>query len=231
MNTDVRRSIFVTLLSSADYQDAHDKLLKLRLNKYDKREVPNVLLQCVGSEEIYNPYYALVAAKVCSDRKVQWAFQNCLWKIFRRIGESIFGEDDDDYEYDDTMDAQRLSNIARMYGTLVANGTLELDILKCLNLAYLQPKTQAIVEVMLLTMLQELSTRDKSKGKKGRREMVQKPFKAITSEELTKGLKFFTSKLRRSDLAKKRESRRVLEALNLAEEALDEAMTKDSLIL
>ncbi len=86
MNTDVRRSIFVSLLSAADYEDAHARLLKLRLDKYDKREIPNVLMQCVGAEEQYNPYYTLVARLACSDRKVQWAFQDSLWKLFRRLG-------------------------------------------------------------------------------------------------------------------------------------------------
>ncbi|KAJ2854312.1 suppressor of glycerol defect, partial [Coemansia erecta] len=59
MNTDVRRSIFVTLLSSDDYADAFERLLKLDLKKTQTREVVRVVLHCCGQEQAYNPYYAL----------------------------------------------------------------------------------------------------------------------------------------------------------------------------
>ncbi|CRK31133.1 hypothetical protein BN1708_018656, partial [Verticillium longisporum] len=42
MNTDVRRAIFIALVAAADFNDAYLRILKLRLNKYNRREVSNV---------------------------------------------------------------------------------------------------------------------------------------------------------------------------------------------
>ena len=113
MNTDVRRSIFISILSATDYEDAYHRILKLRLNKERQREIPNVIVQCSGAEQHYNPYYTLIAKKFCGDRKIRWAFQDSLWRMFRRLGESVFGEDADDDDEDETIDMRRVVNVAK----------------------------------------------------------------------------------------------------------------------
>ena len=40
MNTDIRRAIFVTIMSASDYQDAYLRLMKLKLKKMQKLEIP-----------------------------------------------------------------------------------------------------------------------------------------------------------------------------------------------
>ena len=42
MNTDVRRSIFVVLLSSEDYVDAFERLMKLKLRTFRKEKYPGL---------------------------------------------------------------------------------------------------------------------------------------------------------------------------------------------
>lgn len=49
MNTDVRRSIFVVLMSSEDYIDAFERLIKLNLKEVQQREIVRVLLHCAGN--------------------------------------------------------------------------------------------------------------------------------------------------------------------------------------
>ncbi|KAK1580270.1 MIF4G domain-containing protein [Colletotrichum navitas] len=134
MNTDVRRAIFIALVAAADYQDAYMRILKLRLNKYNRREIPNVLLQCSGAQQHYNPYYTLVARKFCSDSRIKHAFQDTLWTLFRRLGEPLFGEEPEE-EDEEAADDRRLINTAKMVGSLVADGSIGLGILKPLNLA------------------------------------------------------------------------------------------------
>jgi nucleolar MIF4G domain-containing protein 1 len=46
MNTDVRRSIFVVLMTSEDYADAYERLLKLGLKDKQEREIARVIVQC-----------------------------------------------------------------------------------------------------------------------------------------------------------------------------------------
>ncbi|KAK0610502.1 hypothetical protein B0T17DRAFT_500575 [Bombardia bombarda] len=224
MNTDVRRSIFVSILSATDYEDAYFRILKLRLNKERQREIPTVIIQCTGAEQQYNPYYTLIARKLCTDRKVRWSFQDSLWRLFRRLGESVFGDGAEDEDEDDAIDMRRLVNIAKLFGSLVASGDLSLAILKCLNLPYLQAKTRAFVEVLLITTLLEC------RGADAKEDALPAAFMAAgANPELARGLQWFLKKVvRKSDLAgSKADTKVVKEACRQAQEVLETALVSN----
>lgn len=229
MNTDVRRSIFVAVLSATDYEDAYVRLLKLRLNKDRQREIPNVLIQCAGAEAQYNPYYTLIAKRICSDRKIRWSFQDALWKLFRRLGESIFGDDaEEEEDEDDKVDMRRLVNVAKMYGALVADGALGLAVLKCLNLPYLQAKTKAFVEVLVITAFIEAYRQGKD-GADTSKAVIERIMGSVAeAPELSRGMLWFIKKVvRKSDLAGgKEETKRLKKACTVAVEALEVARVR-----
>ncbi|KIH89114.1 hypothetical protein SPBR_07293 [Sporothrix brasiliensis 5110] len=227
MNTDARRSIFITLLSATDSKDAQARLLRLGLNKFEKREVPNVLIRCVGSEKHFNRYYALVARQVCgADRRMAWVFQASVWKLFRRMGEPMFGEeaeDDEADEDDEATDMRRIVNTAKLCGFLVASGNLGLDILKCLSLVRLQAKTRAFVEVMLLTFFEEAHSTSrvgKAGGNSGA--VIRKRFQAASdTDDLRRGLQYFIDMVvRRSKLVEKHQEDRIAKLCDRAQKAL-----------
>lgn len=142
MNTDVRRDIFVAIMSATDYRDAHLRLTKLRLKRAQEKEIPRVLIHCAGMEQVCNPYYTLIARKLCMDRRLKKCFQFSLWGLFRVMGDGEGDEDDEDE--DERLDAdeedvgneagslsmRKVVNLAKMYGSLVADGSLDLTILK-----------------------------------------------------------------------------------------------------
>jgi len=134
MNTDIRRAIFVTIMSANDYKDAHIKLVKLNLKRAQEVEIPRVLLHCVGAEKQYNPYYTLIARKLCSEHKQRMAFQFALWDFFKRLGERANDEDEAESEEDEEgergVNMAVLVNYAKMFGNLVATGGLALNVLK-----------------------------------------------------------------------------------------------------
>ncbi|KAK2782571.1 suppressor of glycerol defect [Emmonsiellopsis sp. PD_33] len=178
MNTDVRRSIFVAIMSAADYRDAHVRLSKLRLKRSQEGEIPRVLLHCAAEEEAHNPYYTLIARKLCGERKIKMAFMFSLWDVFKRMGErGDLDEDDMDPDDDDNaLTTKAVVNLAKMFGSLVADGALTLGILKVLDFAYLQPKTKTFVELLLITTMlqtqqkklrQKQKEREQSASKKG----------------------------------------------------------------
>ena len=131
MNTDVRRSIFITIMSSTDYRDAYLRLLKLRLKKTQKLEIPKVLIHCAGAENVYNPFYTLISRRLCSDRKMKMAFQFSLWDLFKEMDE---GDDRTEDEHGDGetdgLGMGETVNLAKLFGMLVAEGGLGLGILK-----------------------------------------------------------------------------------------------------
>nr|CAD7198380.1 unnamed protein product [Timema douglasi] len=72
MNTDVRRNIFCILMTAEDYLDAFEKLLHLGLKNQQEREIVHVLMHCCLQEKQFNPYYGVLAQKLCDyDRKFQ----------------------------------------------------------------------------------------------------------------------------------------------------------------
>lgn len=218
MNTDVRRAIFIALVAAADCQDAYMRILKLRLNKYNRREVPNVLLQCSGAQQHYNPFYTLVSKKFCTDSRIKHAFQDTLWTLFRRLGEPLFGEEAEE-EDEEGIDDRRLINTAKMMGSLVADGSVSLGVLKPLNLAYVREKTSLFVEVMLITVLQECSH---VKGK-SLEQALGVCFGSGLAPALARSVGYFLrKKVRVTDLVGgKKETRKVKEACKVAEALLE----------
>ena len=129
MNTDVRRSIFITIMSSTDYRDAYLRLLKLRLKKTQKLEIPKVLIHCAAAENVYNPFYTLISRRLCSDRKMKVAFQFSLWDLFKKMDEGDDRIDDED-QGTGGLGMGETVNLAKLFGILVAEGGLGLGILK-----------------------------------------------------------------------------------------------------
>ncbi len=130
MNTDVRRSIFIAVISATDCNDAYVRLMKLRLKRSQELEIPKVLIHCAGAEKVYNPFYTFLSRRVCSDKKLKMSFQFSLWDIFKQMGE---GEDEaEEYDEDDEgkLGLRSLVNLARMFGVLIAEGGLGLGVLK-----------------------------------------------------------------------------------------------------
>ena len=131
MNTDVRRSIFIAIMSSSDSGDAHVRLLKLSLKKSQELEIPKVLVHCAGAEKVYNPFYTSLSRRICRDKKLKMALQFSLWDVFKRMGEAEDGaEGDEDEDANGKLELRSIVNLARMFGVLVAEDGLSLGVLK-----------------------------------------------------------------------------------------------------
>lgn len=131
MNTDVRRSIFIAIMSSSDSNDAYVRLIKLGLKKSQQLEIPKVLVHCAGAEKVYNPFYTILSKRICRDKKLKMALQFSLWDLFKRMGEADEGaEGDEDESADGKLDLRSIVNLARMFGVLIAEDGLSLGVLK-----------------------------------------------------------------------------------------------------
>lgn len=199
MNTDIRRAVFITIMSASDFQDANLRLRKLKLKKAQELEIPKVLIHCASAEKAYNPYYTLIAKKLCNDRKLKMAFQFCLWDIFKNLAENEDNEDAIMKDEEGVLDARQLVNLAKMFGALIAEGDLTLGVLKNLNLSYLQPRTKTFVEVMLITVLLQSQGSVESRDEQAVRHII---LKAKMIPQLSLGLQYFLRKtISKTDLA------------------------------
>lgn len=248
MNTDVRRSIFVAIMSATDFQDAHVRLLKLRLKRAQEYEIPRVLTHCIMEEEAYNPYYTLIARRVCGDlgRRLKISFMYTLWNILRRMGEKGDFDDEDGMSDDEDENTQlplkSIVNIAKMYGSLIADNTLTIGILKTLNFAYLQPKAKTFVELLIISIIQnsqksKKSKKSKSKSNKGdedgrdEKALMDIFMRVQETPQIAKGLIYFIRKVvAKTDIVSEKELKEVKWGCRVALDALKVVSSKDGVV-
>ncbi|XP_054621547.1 nucleolar MIF4G domain-containing protein 1 [Dunckerocampus dactyliophorus] len=135
MNTEVRRNIFCVLMTSEDYLDAFEKLLKMGLKDKQEREIVHVLMDCCLQEKTFNAFYAVLAEKFCThDRRFQMTFQFSLWDKFRELSD---------------LPGRTLSNLIQLVTRLLQKKCLSLSLLKVIEFAELdKPKVRFLRQVL-----------------------------------------------------------------------------------
>ncbi|KAH7409958.1 hypothetical protein DE146DRAFT_686152 [Phaeosphaeria sp. MPI-PUGE-AT-0046c] len=198
MNTDVRRAIFISIMSAGDFKDAQIRLNKLNLKRSQETEIPRVIVHCAGSEETYNPYYTVLARKICADHKTRKSFQFALWDIFKSLGErqdgaEESGDEDEDSSAGKSQSLRKLVNQGKLYGTLIGRKAISITSLKNLNFPYLQPKTKTFIEVLLVTTI--LESQKGSKDKRNNKALLEVFVEVDQAPEMIAGLQYFLKKV------------------------------------
>ncbi|KAF2158059.1 hypothetical protein K461DRAFT_251302 [Myriangium duriaei CBS 260.36] len=153
MNTDIRRSIFVAVMSAVDYKHAKIQINKLGLKKAQIEELPLVLIRCVLAENVYNPYYSYIAKEFCHLRQVKMAFQFALWDYCKRID----GQNEDEDDRQEQLDMSQIYRLAKLYAKLIRVDALSITALKKIDFLYMQPRTRLFLEVMLTSVILDKS--------------------------------------------------------------------------
>ncbi|KAJ3044381.1 suppressor of glycerol defect [Rhizophlyctis rosea] len=194
MNTDVRRSVFVVLMSSEDCVDCFERLMKLRLKGEQEREIVRVLVHCCAQEKVYNPYYALVAEKLCQHAHgFKITLQFVLWDGVKAMGEAGDEESGDG----EAMDVRKVSHYARMYAYLVGRGALTLAVLKALKFTHLTPLQTLFAQLFFTTILtaptpaSKKTQKDPDAGVKAIFERITVGAASEQLENLREGIVFF----------------------------------------
>lgn len=209
MNTAVRRAIFIAIMSANDYKDAHLRLLKLRLKRSQEQEIPRVLMHCASAEEKYNPFYTLIAKTICVDKRMKTAFKFGLWDFFKRIREEGDDLDSDDEDRREEVPLKEIVNTARMFGCLIADGTMSLSVLKTLNLTLLKEQAMMLVEILLIVVISKSQEGVKGAHDEDRLAMIFG--KCRDTPQMIGGLRHFLKKVvRHTDLASSKSEARLV---------------------
>lgn len=206
LNTDIRRSIFITVMSGADFETACDQLRKLHLKSNQKFEIPRVLIRCSGAQKLYNPYYTLVARRLISrEPKLKRAFQYSLWNLFDKLrNEGDDGEEDGNAFQAGSLELRSLINHAKMFGTLIAEDGIPISVLKDLNFAFLPDKLQQMAEVLLITVI--LGSQDGIETGRNEKRLMEIFLQSKDAPDMAQGLRYFLRKVvSNTDIAGSRE--------------------------
>ncbi|KAL8674505.1 MAG: hypothetical protein Q9168_001097 [Polycauliona sp. 1 TL-2023] len=224
MNTGVRQAIFKIIMSASDYNNAFQLLMNLGLKKTQEPEIAKVIIHCAGVEQAYNPYYSLLSRRLCASRgNYKMTFQFSLWGLFKRFGDGPDADQDEAEEDGETLPMRSIINVAKMFGTLIAEGGTTLSILKnkVLGLPYLQPKTSIFVEVMIVAII--LHSHGKISESRNESRLMETFAQVKGNPPLAQGLQRFLKKtVSRTDIAgTKAENQTVKWGCRVASNALD----------
>ncbi|KAJ6251334.1 nucleolar mif4g domain-containing protein [Anaeramoeba flamelloides] len=139
MNTDIRKAVFVVIMSSEDYIDAFEKLLKLQLKAKQEREIIRVLIECCGQSKSYNPYFAYLGNRLCEySKNFKITFQYTFWDQFKLLKETKMA---------------RIVNLAKLVSHLIILGSVSISVLKTLDFTKLTKNSLILARVIFTNLI------------------------------------------------------------------------------
>uniref|UniRef100_A0A8C6WYI8 Nucleolar MIF4G domain-containing protein 1 n=1 Tax=Neogobius melanostomus TaxID=47308 RepID=A0A8C6WYI8_9GOBI len=148
MNTEVRKNVFCVLMTSEDYVDAFEKVLRMGLKDKQEREIVHVLMDCCLQEKTFNAFYAVLGEKFCThDRRFQMTFQFCIWDKFREL---------------DSLSPTTFNNLVQLITCFLQKKCLPLSILKTIEFGELDKPKVRLLRQMLTKLLKETDPEDLS---------------------------------------------------------------------
>ncbi|KAH8815685.1 hypothetical protein F5884DRAFT_817935 [Xylogone sp. PMI_703] len=143
-NTDLvnlRRTIYLTIMSSIDPEECCHKLMKLNLPAGQEPELPSMVIECCSQEKTYSKFYGLIGER--------FAKINRLWTD---LFEQSFAK------YYDTIhryETNRLRNIARFFGHLLSSDAIGWHVLSTIHLN--EEETTSSSRIFIKILFQELT--------------------------------------------------------------------------
>ncbi|KKK24289.1 cell cycle control protein [Aspergillus rambellii] len=142
-NTDLvnlRRTIYLTIMSSIDFEECCHKLMKISLPAGLEPELPSMVIECCSQERTYSKFYGLIGER--------FAKINRLWSD---LFEAAFAK------YYDTIhryETNRLRNIARFFGHMLSNDAIGWHVLSIIHLN--EEETTSSSRIFIKILFQDL---------------------------------------------------------------------------
>ena len=143
-NTDLvnlRRTIYLTIMSSIDFEECCHKLMKVSLPAGQEPELPSMIIECSSQERTYSKFYGLIGER--------FAKLNRLWT---ELFEAAFSK------YYDTIhryETNRLRNIARFFGHMLASDGIGWHVLGIIHLN--EDETTSSSRIFIKILFQDLA--------------------------------------------------------------------------
>ncbi|KAJ6826897.1 pre-mRNA-splicing factor CWC22-like protein [Iris pallida] len=137
----LRRTIYLTIMSSVDFEEAGHKLLKIKLEPGQEMELCIMLLECCSQERTYLRYYGLLGQRFCMINKVhQENFEKCFVQQYSMIHR---------------LETNKLRNVAKFFAHLLGTSALPWHVLSYIRLT--EEDTTSSSRIFIKIIFQELS--------------------------------------------------------------------------
>ncbi|EPS71895.1 hypothetical protein M569_02861 [Genlisea aurea] len=137
----LRRTIYLTIMSSATFEEAGHKLLSIKLEPGQEMELCTMLLECCSQERTYLRFYGLLGGTLCMKKRVyQENFDTCFVQQYSMIHR---------------LETNKLRNVAKFFGHLLGTDKLPWHVLSYIRLT--EEDTTSSSRIFIKILFQEMS--------------------------------------------------------------------------
>jgi pre-mRNA-splicing factor CWC22 len=143
-NTDLvalRKTIYLTIMSSIDPEECVHKLMKVQLPAGLEPELPSMIIECCSQEKTFSKFYGLIGERFA---KINRLWQDQFEQSFAKYYDTI-------HRYE----TNRLRNIARFFGHLLSSNALGWHVLSVVHLN--EEETTSSSRIFIKILFQDLS--------------------------------------------------------------------------
>nr|XP_033802406.1 pre-mRNA-splicing factor CWC22 homolog isoform X2 [Geotrypetes seraphini] len=135
-----RRTIYLAIQSSLDFEECAHKLLKMEFPDSQTKELCNMILDCCAQQRTYEKFFGLLAGRFCM-----------LKKEYMESFEDIFKEQ---YDTIHRLETNKLRNVAKMFAHLLYTDSVPWSVLECITLS--EETTTSSSRIFVKIFFQEL---------------------------------------------------------------------------
>ncbi|XP_059066785.1 uncharacterized protein LOC131857976, partial [Cryptomeria japonica] len=137
----LRGTIYLTIMSSVDFEEAGHKLLKIKLEPGQQMELCIMLLECCSEERTYLRYYGLLGQRFCMINKIyQEFFDKCFVQQYSMMHK---------------LETNKLRNVAKFFAHLLGTDALPWHCLAYIRLT--EDDTTSSSRIFIKILYQELA--------------------------------------------------------------------------
>jgi pre-mRNA-splicing factor CWC22 len=143
-NTDLvnlRRTIYLTIMSSIDPEECCHKLMKVSLPAGQEPELPSMVIECCSQEKTYSKFYGLIGERFA---KINRLWTDLFEQSFTKYYDTI-------HRYE----TNRLRNIARFFGHLISSDAIGWHVLSVVHLN--EEETTSSSRIFIKILFQDLA--------------------------------------------------------------------------
>ncbi|GAA5848474.1 hypothetical protein JCM8547_004525 [Rhodosporidiobolus lusitaniae] len=136
----LRRTIYLTIMSALDFEEATHKLLKIDLAPGQEVEMCNMVIECCSQERTFSKFYGLMGERFCKIHQ-SWAmaYEQCFQNYYATI-----------HRYE----TNRLRNIARFFGHLLSTDSISWTVFDTVKMN--EDDTTSSSRIFVKIMMQEI---------------------------------------------------------------------------
>ncbi|RAK74809.1 MIF4G-domain-containing protein [Aspergillus fijiensis CBS 313.89] len=137
----LRRTIYLTIMSSIDFEECCHKLMKISLPTGLESELPSMVIECCSQERTYSKFYGLIGER--------FAKINRFWSD---LFETSFAK------YYDTIhryETNRLRNIARFFGHMISTDAIGWHVMSIIHMN--EEETTSSSRIFIKILFQDLA--------------------------------------------------------------------------